>query len=104
MENLLKKYDRFFDIAAKHPGEFITPTLDVDLAWHTHQLSPKQYFDYTVGKTGTFTDHNDKVDEDRLAVSFDWMAKTYQEKYGEVYSECICWFCESGFYDHFPTR
>lgn len=95
MERLLKKYERFFEIAAKNPSQFITPTLDVDLAWHTHQLNPPQYFAYTVEVTGTFTDHNDKVDEDKLAVSFDWMVKTYQEQYGEAYSECACWFCES---------
>ncbi|KAI1880428.1 hypothetical protein JX265_002049 [Neoarthrinium moseri] len=95
MEKLLKKYERFFEILAAHPDQIVTPTLDVDLAWHTHQLSPKDYYHFTVKKTGSLTDHNDKVDEDKLAVSFDWMAKEYQEKYGEVYSECTCWFCES---------
>ncbi|KAK6078417.1 Glycine-rich domain-containing protein 1-like protein 2 [Seiridium cupressi] len=94
MENLSKEHDRFFDIAAKNHGEFITRTFDVDLAWHPHQLSPKQYFNYTDKKTRAFTDPNHKVDGNRLAVSFDWMAKTYEKKYGEVYSECICWFCE----------
>ena len=36
-----------------------------------------------------------ETDEDKLATSFDWMVKTYQQKYGEVYSECFCWYCES---------
>lgn len=95
MEKLVVKYERFFDIAAKFLDEFVTPTLDVDLAWHTHQLSPSQYFDYSIAKTKIFIDHNDKVDEEKLAESFDWMVKTYQQRYGEVYSECFCWFCES---------
>lgn len=25
------------------------------------------------------------------------MVKTYQQKYGEVYSECFCWYCESAY-------
>jgi hypothetical protein len=95
MEKAIKKYERFFDIASTHPNQVVTPTLDVDLAWHTHQLSPQSYFRYAVGKTGVFTDHNDKIDEDKLAISFDWMSKVYQKKYGETYSECSCWFCES---------
>ncbi|KAK9419554.1 putative Alpha-ketoglutarate-dependent sulfonate dioxygenase [Seiridium unicorne] len=68
-----KKYERFFEIASIYPDQVVTPTLDVDLAWHTHQLSPPSYFNYAVSKTGAFTDHNDKVDEDKLAISFDWM-------------------------------
>ncbi|ETS75765.1 hypothetical protein PFICI_12709 [Pestalotiopsis fici W106-1] len=100
MEKALKKYERFFEIASTHPDQAVTPTLDVDLAWHTHQLSPQSYFKYAVSKTGVFTDHNDKIDEDKLAISFDWMGKVYQEKYGEVYSECNCWFCESLRYMH----
>lgn len=90
MEKALRKYERFFDIASSNPDQVVAPTLDVDLAWHTHQLSPQSYFKFAVSKTGVFTDHNDK-----LAISFDWLSKTYQDKYGEVYSECTCWFCES---------
>lgn len=95
MTKLLKKYERFFELAGKHPDELVTPTLDVDLAWHTHQLSPDQYYTYSLSMTRVFIDHNDKIDEDKLATSFDWMVKTYQQKYGEVYSECFCWYCES---------
>ncbi|RKU47562.1 hypothetical protein DL546_006872 [Coniochaeta pulveracea] len=82
------------------PEGVLVPTLDIDLAWHTHQLSPQHYFHFTVAKTGAFTDHNDKIDEDKVGISFDWMSKTYQEKYGEVYSECICWFYEALRYKH----
>ncbi|KAH6652037.1 hypothetical protein BKA67DRAFT_660806 [Truncatella angustata] len=100
MEKLLKKYERFFEIQVANPGQIVTPTLDVDLGWHTHQLSPRHYLEYATKETGAFTDHNDKVDEDKLAVSFEWMANAYQEKYGEAYSECNCWFCESLRFQH----
>lgn len=41
MDRLLTKYSRFFDIMGKHSNHVAVPTLDVDLAWHTHQLSCK---------------------------------------------------------------
>lgn len=95
MERLLMRYDRYFAIISSHPGETVVPTVDIDLAWHTHQLSPQSYFEHSVSKTKYFVDHNDKVDEDKLGVSFQWTSKVYMEKYGEVYSECTCWYCES---------
>ncbi|KAI9172315.1 hypothetical protein HJFPF1_01815 [Paramyrothecium foliicola] len=95
MERLLLKYSRFIDIMAKHPTDAAVPTLDVDLAWHTHQLSPMSYLRYTTDKTTTFVDHNDKVDEDKLGTAFEWTCKVYMEQYGEPYSECTCWYCES---------
>ncbi|CRK11061.1 hypothetical protein BN1708_010005 [Verticillium longisporum] len=89
------KYERFFDIMAANPGEAAVPTLDVDLAWHTHQLSPKAYYEYSVSTTRNFVDHNDKVDEEKLGVSFEWTSKMYEKKYNEVYAECRCWYCET---------
>ncbi|KAI3555064.1 hypothetical protein CABS01_11525 [Colletotrichum abscissum] len=98
MGKLLEKYARFVEIiaiASSTEDKVAVPTLDVDLAWHTHQLSPQSYFVFTLAKTGAFVDHNDKVDEDRLSTAFEWTSKTYQEKYGEIYSECKCWYCET---------
>jgi len=94
MERLLTKYNRFVDIMAANPKHVAVPTLDVDLAWHTHQLSPSAYYHYAVLKTGRFVDHDDKIDEDTLSAHFEWTSKAYQDKYGEVYSECTCWYCE----------
>jgi hypothetical protein len=94
MVRLLAKYRRFFDIMSAHPTKVAVPTLDVDLAWHTHQLSPIAYYAYSLSRAGKFIDHDDKMDEDKLSTAFEWTSKTYQAKYGEVYSECTCWYCE----------
>jgi hypothetical protein len=94
MERLLTKYNRFMAIMAKNPNNITVPTLDVDLAWHTHQLSPSRYFWHTVTQAGRFIDHDDKIDDTKLSQQFEWTSKTYQELYGEVYSECTCWYCE----------
>lgn len=86
----------------KHPAQVAVPTLDVDLAWHTHQLSPAAYYTWIGEKVGgKFVDHDDKIEENALSAAFEWTSKTYQETYGEVYSECTCWYCESVRASHF---
>lgn len=32
-KRLMEKYDRYFAILARHPGQLVVPTLDIDLAW-----------------------------------------------------------------------
>ncbi|KAJ6187364.1 hypothetical protein N7519_002272 [Penicillium mononematosum] len=68
MGRLIKKYEVFFRIMLENPHNIAVPTLDVDLAWHTHQLSPSRYYKYSTsnvpfGSKRTFIDHDDKVDE-----------------------------------------
>lgn len=95
MSRLILKYQRFTSIMAAHSDHVAVPTLDVDLAWHTQQLSPPIYLHWMVKQTGKFIDHDDKIDEVKLADAFEWTSKMYQETYHDVYSECTCWYCES---------
>jgi hypothetical protein len=61
---LLLKYERFFTIGEKNPNIIVVPILDVNLAWHTHQLSPRDYYSYyLIRRTKKFIDHDDKIDE-----------------------------------------
>lgn len=94
MDRLLQKYSRFIHIITTYSEHIAVPTLDVDLGWHTHQLSPRSYYDYTVSKCKKFIDHDDKMDEKSLSENFEWTSKTYETLFGEVYSECTCWYCE----------
>lgn len=101
MTRLLQKYDRFFMIMLTTPGHMIVPTLDVDLAWHTHQLAPRAYYKYSTSRTAAsqtqqakFIDHNDKVEEGVLGDAFVFTCRKYMNLFNEVYSECTCWFCE----------
>ncbi|KAL4873253.1 hypothetical protein BDV12DRAFT_182478 [Aspergillus spectabilis] len=99
---LIRKYAVFFQIMSTNPGRMAVPTLDVDLAWHTHQLSPSRYFTYSLyrtkqdGKRAILIDHDDKVSEVKLSDGFEWTAKIYRKLTdGGVYSECTCWYCEA---------
>lgn len=96
LAHLCQKYVRFFRIMADYPLQMAVPTLDIDLAWHTHQLSPSRYFDYSIGTTaGILIDHDDKVAETVLSTAFSDTSKLYQKLYDEPYSLCLCWYCES---------
>lgn len=95
MARLIQKYTRYMYIIASHPNKTAVPTLDVDLAWHTHQLSPPSYYAYTVSTTERFINHDDKIEETALSTAFEWTSKTYQKMYNQLYSECTCWYCEA---------
>jgi hypothetical protein len=113
MDRLIKKYEVFFQIMMDNPKNMAVPTLDVDLAWHTHQLAPFRYYEYSTGKAAVnalriFIDHDDKVDEGKLSDGFAWTSKMYRRATnGGVYSECTCWYCEAtrtpDLYDRFIT-
>jgi hypothetical protein len=93
MARLLVRYDRFFTILEKYPSNTAVPTLDIDLAWHTHQLSPQSYWLHSVSVTGRLVDHDDKIMEEKLSDGFALTSKAYQKLYKEPYSECTCWYC-----------
>lgn len=88
------KYERFLSIMRRFPRMMAVPTLDVDLAWHTHQLSPGHYYLYTIKDTGKFINHDDKVGETKLSDAFAWTSRIYGFLFRETYNECSCWYCE----------
>lgn len=104
MNRLIEKYHVFLRIMVTSPFTMAVPTLDVDLAWHTHQLTPSRYYFYCLRATRDsdqterpyFIDHDDKVDEAKLSDGFERTSRMYRKLTdGEVYSECYCWYCEA---------
>ncbi|KAI8936668.1 hypothetical protein NX059_007065 [Plenodomus lindquistii] len=94
MQRLIVKYHRFVLLAAESKETVVVPTLDVDLAWHTHQLTPNVYYRYTVTETKKFLNHDDKMTDNDLHKAFQATSLAYEKKYGQPYSECSCWYCE----------
>lgn len=95
MSRLVTKYGRFFQIMKENPRRLAVPTLDVDLAWHTHQLMPQAYYTYSLENMRNFVDHDDKIAEHDLSSAFEWTSKTYAKMFNEAYSQCTCWYCEA---------
>jgi hypothetical protein len=50
------------DLGRKKRGPFV-PTLDIDLCWHTHQLSPQAYRFWCLENLGRAINHDDTIEE-----------------------------------------
>ncbi|KAG8963928.1 hypothetical protein FRC03_002424 [Tulasnella sp. 419] len=83
------RYHAFLDLMTVSNGHFVVPTIDIDLAWHTHQLLCVSYRDLHTF-LGVVPDHDDEVDETALAVAYDESAEAWQERFGVPYSVCGC--------------
>ncbi|GAA6009145.1 uncharacterized protein JCM10292_005336 [Rhodotorula paludigena] len=89
LKRSVARYHAFMDLMASVPGTFLVPTLDIDLAWHTHQLK-SSYKNDMVLYVGRFVDHDDKVEENTLSNGFDKTAKAWRSRFGVPYSTCGC--------------
>ncbi|KAJ6606211.1 hypothetical protein DFH09DRAFT_1017165 [Mycena vulgaris] len=90
LQHAIARYHAFLDLMSSSPASFFVPTLDIDLAWHTHQLMASNYTQDTVKHVGRFIDHDDKVEESQLASSFDITCRAWKNRYGVQYTHCGC--------------
>lgn len=72
----------------------MVPTIDVDLFWHSHQLSPALYERFCFQTTSRYIDHNDKISTNVLDIAFEATCEHYWNGYQEDYGGCFCWACE----------
>ncbi|KAL0564519.1 hypothetical protein V5O48_017528 [Marasmius crinis-equi] len=84
------RYHRFMELLASSPESFFVPTLDIDLAWHTHQLMPSKYKKDYLAYVGRFVDHDDKVETNKLSTSFDDTSRAWKKRFGQCYTHCGC--------------
>ncbi|KAJ5606308.1 hypothetical protein N7510_009089, partial [Penicillium lagena] len=105
-DRLVDKYSIFFSIMKKNPKQMAVPTLDVDIAWHTHLLSPAKYYTYssTAATKPHLFSHDDPVDPWQMHLAFIDTSKEYRKATsGAIYSECACWYCatiiQNGLYE-----
>lgn len=92
----INRYLKFFMLMTEnYMVSMLVPTLDIDLIWHTHQLSPIYYIQYSRSVTPErfVVGHDDKVDEETLSSSFQQTGNMFYQKYGEHYYYCPCSFC-----------
>ncbi|KZV87062.1 DUF1399-domain-containing protein [Exidia glandulosa HHB12029] len=82
------RYHAFLDLMTACPASFFVPTLDVDLAWHTHQLKATTYREDTLALLNKVLDHDDTVEAEDLANSFQRTTQAWLERFGTAYSGC----------------
>ncbi|GAA5898176.1 uncharacterized protein JCM6883_000947 [Sporobolomyces salmoneus] len=83
------RYHAFMDLLSSSVSLFAVPTLDIDLAWHTHQLHSTYRVD-TARTVGRAIDHDDKVEETDLGFGFDDTARLWEERFKVPYHYCGC--------------
>lgn len=90
LDHAVARYHAFLDLMATPPSNFYVPTLDIDLAWHTHQLYADQYAADCKKFVGRYIDHDDRVGETRLSVAFDATCRAWKSRFGIPYAYCGC--------------
>ncbi|KAF6750994.1 hypothetical protein DFP72DRAFT_817051 [Ephemerocybe angulata] len=90
LRHAIARYHAFMDLLSSTPASFFVPTLDIDLAWHTHQLTSKQYEGDCLAYVGRYIDHDDKVDGIRLSSAFDLTCRAWKDRFGIDYTHCGC--------------
>ncbi|KAI9572327.1 hypothetical protein HD554DRAFT_1671379 [Boletus coccyginus] len=90
LEHCVARYHAYLNLIAGSPGSFFVPTLDIDLAWHTHQLMADRYQYDCKRLMGQYVDHDDKVGENHLATAFDITCRAWIDRYKVPYTHCGC--------------
>ncbi|KAJ3193248.1 hypothetical protein HK101_005147, partial [Irineochytrium annulatum] len=80
------RYAKFMNLMQKEPGKVLVPTLDIDLAWHTHQLHPLRYQTFTQAQLGLIVNHDDSIEQKSLDDSFAITSKLWRRHYRERYA------------------
>ncbi|CAO1621944.1 unnamed protein product [Parajaminaea phylloscopi] len=79
------RYHRWLRLFFLYPDRFLAPTLDIDLAWHTHQLDP-EYYTQCFSTVGRFIDHDDRVLERDLGHAFERTRELWSATYSSNFS------------------
>ncbi|KAF7555460.1 hypothetical protein G7Z17_g2108 [Cylindrodendrum hubeiense] len=95
LDRAVERYDNYLELFRLYPGKMLVPTLDIDLVWHTHQLSAHDYKTAMKSRCGRFINHDDKLGKPTLDTGMENTQELYQVHFGQMYSICLCWDCEA---------
>jgi hypothetical protein len=88
VEAAIERYWKFFNLLATHPGKMLVPTVDIDLAWHAHQVAPNAlYRNYCQKIAGKVVDHDDTLGKSPLATGYARTFVLWNKVYKEYYSQ-----------------
>lgn len=82
--NMKLRYVKFMNLM-RIQGNMIVPTLDIDLVWHTHQLSSKVYEEWCIMSIGRAINHDDTIDAPELTNGLDHTKQLWAQAYQEDY-------------------
>jgi len=94
LSRAISRYEKFLSLFQLYPTTMFVPTLDIDLVWHTHQLSAEVYEKGAREVTGKFINHDDTITKTTLSDGMERTAGMWRVRFGEDYEGCFCWDCE----------
>ena len=77
-------------VAALRPELFPTPTLDIDLVWHTHQLTGSRYYASCYRIFRRLLNHDRQIESGRLGRAFKSIAEIWSNTFHQPFSLCGC--------------
>jgi hypothetical protein len=95
LQRAVERYENYLELFRLYPGKMLVPTLDIDLVWHTSQLSPAAYETSMKTRCGRFINHDDKIAKHKLTTGNDETESIYRTRFGLEYSVCLCWECQA---------
>jgi Glycine-rich domain-containing protein-like len=95
LRRAVERYSKFLKLFKLYPRAFLVPTLDIDLAWHTHQLSPSNYNAATKALAGRFLNHDDTLAKRSLDRGLEETRGLFRVRFGCEYLVCTCWDCQA---------
>ncbi|KAH9049000.1 hypothetical protein EDB84DRAFT_1410083 [Lactarius hengduanensis] len=90
LHHAIVRYHAFLDLVASSQRMLVVPTLDIDLVWHSHQLSGPRYHKDCKTNVGRYVDHDDRVEQFHLSDAFDATCRAWEKRYGIPYTQCGC--------------
>lgn len=89
ISGIISKYFNFFNLVRNYPSLIAIPTLDVDLVWHTHQVSANAYYNYSIRQACIFIDQDDKVKESTLSDCFTRTNQLLESSFKSIRNACV---------------
>ncbi|KAI8145363.1 hypothetical protein BJV82DRAFT_603392 [Fennellomyces sp. T-0311] len=78
----IRQYHKFLHLMFTYPGQVMVPTLEIDLAWHTHMLHPSSYQAFTHKYLGRMINHDDNIAPEKLKEYSNGTDKAWSSKNG----------------------
>jgi hypothetical protein len=84
LDHMKLRYVKFMNLM-RIQGSMIVPTVDIDLVWHTHQLSSNRYEEWCTMNVGRAINHDDTVDGPELTNGLEHTKQLWAHAYREDY-------------------
>lgn len=85
LTSCIHRYGCFLELMKTGSVHSLVPTLDIDLAWHTHQLKGSKYCKQTKELLGHVLNHDDSIPDAQLSKSFEETTIAWKAQFGTTY-------------------